>query len=390
LIPRTRVNYTIWDIVVALVRRSRHGPWSRRLTGQLQDVYGIEPLLTASGRGALYHLLEAIPHHHVIVPAYTCSAVHEAAMLAGKHIRCVDVPAGCCNTTAEALTEDADGDSIIIATHQFGFPCDIKRVVAIAHAKGSYVVEDCAAALGATVDGQPVGTFGDASFFSFDCSKLVTVPLKGGFLVVQDSELRQRVVAASKKAMRVMSVLTKLRILTAGLVLRVIGHSSLYSLFHSLHFKMRGRVTAETGKLATKLNDFYCLHLAEWQACIASKQFSRLDALVSQRRILFDRLLDKLSAAQVTLPKFGDREGSAPIRFPILIPEDKIFFYHELCKRGIDCSFSFTFLAPHTIGPHAKEIAEQILDLPFYHSLTLNELDMTAKAVQGTAEKVST
>jgi dTDP-4-amino-4,6-dideoxygalactose transaminase len=372
-----------------MARRSRHGPWSRRLTGQLQDVYGIEPLLTASGRGALYHLLESIPRHRVIVPAYTCSAVHEAAMLAGKHITCVDVPTGCFNATAKALTEDADGDTIIIATHQFGFPCDIKKIVEIAHSKSAYVVEDCAASLGATVDGQPVGTFGDASFFSFDCSKLVTVPLKGGFLVVQDSELRQRVFAASKKAMRVMPLLTKLRILAAGLILRVIGHNSLYSLFHSLHFKMRGRVTAETGILATKLNDFYCLQLAEWQSCIASKQLSKLDTLVSQRRILFDRLLDKLSAAEVTLPKLGDREGSAPIRFPILVPGDKICFYHELCKHGIDCSFSFTFLAPRTTGLHAKKIAEQILDLPFYHSLRPNELDTIAKAVRKTAKKVS-
>src|SRR5262249_59394507 len=55
----------------------------------------------------------------------------------------------------------------VVPTHLYGQPCEMEAIMRIARARNLAVIEDCAHALGATYRGQKVGTFGDASFFSF-------------------------------------------------------------------------------------------------------------------------------------------------------------------------------------------------------------------------------
>ena len=53
----------------------------------------------------------------------------------------------------------------IVVAHIAGEPADIENIK-IAHERGIYVVEDCAQAHGAKINGKPVGTFGDTAAFS--------------------------------------------------------------------------------------------------------------------------------------------------------------------------------------------------------------------------------
>ena len=71
------------------------------------------------------------------------------------------------------------------------------RSSAIAARHNLRVIEDCAHALGATYDGRPVGTFGDAGFFSFQTLK----PLNcygGGLALVRDAARRRAVRALAE------------------------------------------------------------------------------------------------------------------------------------------------------------------------------------------------
>src|SRR5262249_50385758 len=75
--------------------------------------------------------------------------------------------------------------------------CDMDAIMAIARARNLVVIEDCAHALGATFDGRPVGTFGDAGFFSFQTLK----PLNcygGGLALVRDAAGAARVRALAE------------------------------------------------------------------------------------------------------------------------------------------------------------------------------------------------
>lgn len=83
----------------------------------------------------------------------------------------------------------------VIAVHPHGIPCDIRRLVQLAHTQGVLVVEDCGAALGGYVDGQHIGTHGDFGCFRFD-SEASCAALGGtGVLICRDEETAKHVPA---------------------------------------------------------------------------------------------------------------------------------------------------------------------------------------------------
>ena len=68
----------------------------------------------------------------------------------------------------------------IVCVHLLGMPCDMPAIMAIAREHGLKVVEDCAQALDARINGQHVGTFGDYGCFSFHGAKTMTTLGEGG------------------------------------------------------------------------------------------------------------------------------------------------------------------------------------------------------------------
>lgn len=92
----------------------------------------------------------------------------------------------------EELQKVIDKDSVVIATHQFGNPCRIEEIQSLCRRTGAILIEDCAASLGTHIQGQPAGSFGDYAFFSFDSTKLVTVPSKGGFIIAREATETER------------------------------------------------------------------------------------------------------------------------------------------------------------------------------------------------------
>lgn len=75
----------------------------------------------------------------------------------------------------------------IVAVHLYGVPCDIKSIVSLARRYGLKLIEDSAESLGARVDGQLVGTFGDVGCFSFFGNKVLTTG-EGGMCLAKDRE----------------------------------------------------------------------------------------------------------------------------------------------------------------------------------------------------------
>jgi perosamine synthetase len=76
----------------------------------------------------------------------------------------------------------------IMAVHLYGVPCDMTALQALAARYGLHIVEDCAEALGASIDGRHVGTFSDVGTFSFFGNKTVTTG-EGGMAITNDDVL---------------------------------------------------------------------------------------------------------------------------------------------------------------------------------------------------------
>ena len=380
MIPRVRVNYGWRELLAAFA--SRAGTERRDLRATLAALCGVgDVLLTPSGRAGLHAILQAVPHRRVLVPAYTCKAVVEAALLAGKEVAYVDAAPESFNSGAEALADRLDSDTVFVATHQFGIPCAIAEIAQLCRERGALLVEDCAASLGTRVGGKLTGTFGDAAFFSFDSTKLIHVPLKAGFVIARTPELLARIRAGYEAGIEAMPRAHQWRLFFLGLAYVLLAHPGLYRLYHTA--ALRRRYTAETRVLERTRTAFYRYDVTEWQAAIARPQLARLDAIVARRRALFAAYRNALAGCRrLALPPDDARGEWACIRFPIRVPGDKLAWYRAANARGVDFAFSFTHLVCPPEQARAHALGRAVLDLPYYDRLTPAELQHTAQTLR--------
>ncbi|MEM7366039.1 MAG: DegT/DnrJ/EryC1/StrS family aminotransferase, partial [Pseudomonadota bacterium] len=80
----------------------------------------------------------------------------------------------------------------IMPVHLAGWPCDMPRIRKLADEHGLLVIEDCAQAHGARVDGALVGTYGDAAAFSFCTDKIMSTGGEGGMVLFQNANAWDR------------------------------------------------------------------------------------------------------------------------------------------------------------------------------------------------------
>jgi dTDP-4-amino-4,6-dideoxygalactose transaminase len=151
-----------------------------------------------SGTGALHTALSALgvgPGQEIIVPAYMWVSVVGAVVNLGA----IPVLADIDHTFGidpdllpQRITPRTRG---IIAVHMSGAPINIKPLAEITRRHSLFLLEDCAQANGASVDGQMVGTFGDMAVFSFQMNKNMTSG-EGGCVVTSNERLYRRAVAS--------------------------------------------------------------------------------------------------------------------------------------------------------------------------------------------------
>jgi dTDP-4-amino-4,6-dideoxygalactose transaminase len=383
LIPRQRANVRATDLARAARvddrDRARRAALADSLAGLTEHPH---VMLAASGRGALLALLATAERERVIVPGYTCKAVVEAARLADVTVEITDVSDGF-NWAPQDVEGAAGPDSVVVVTHQFGIAGDVAGVVDTARAAGALVIEDCAAALGGWSGGRRLGSFGDAAFYSFDMSKLVHVPPKGGALTLADDGWARRSAAWLARETWPMDRAAKARDLAYGGVLAATDRPLAYRGLHTALLAGRGRATTDTPALNVKRGPFYDTAFAEWQAALALPQMRRVDELAADARTRYKTYLDGLEGCRaIRLPPHDEAQEWAPIRFPILVPEDKLATYGELLRLGVDCAFSFTHLARREGLPRATVLADSVLDLPFYAGLKPREADQVIEAVR--------
>ncbi|MDD5566245.1 MAG: DegT/DnrJ/EryC1/StrS family aminotransferase, partial [Candidatus Omnitrophica bacterium] len=147
--------------------------------------------VTGSGIAAFYLLLKAVAQRarrkEVILPAYTAASLVVAVQKAGLIPVLCDVSLKDFNLSETDLYNRLSGQTLaVVAVHMFGI-----GVSYIATLKGKIgpdaaLIEDCAQAMGTMIDSCQVGTFGDASFFSFNRGK--NIPASAGGLIVTNTE----------------------------------------------------------------------------------------------------------------------------------------------------------------------------------------------------------
>ena len=126
----------------------------------------------------------------VIVTSRTFLASVSSIVTAGAIPVFADVDRDSQNITPETVAKViTPRTKAIIAVHLAGWPCDMDGLMALAKAHDLVVIEDCAQAHGALWRGQPVGSIGHASAWSFCQDKIMTTGGEGGMLTTNDPTL---------------------------------------------------------------------------------------------------------------------------------------------------------------------------------------------------------
>jgi perosamine synthetase len=155
-------------------------------------VYGVA---CTSGTTALHLALVALgigPGDEVIIPDFTLIVSANVVIQTGARPVLVDVdPETWCIDPTQIEAKITPATKAIMPVHMYGHPCDMVAINEIARRYNLYVIEDCAEAHGSEVNGQRVGSFGDAGCFSFYGNKTLTTG-EGGMVVCRDPELAER------------------------------------------------------------------------------------------------------------------------------------------------------------------------------------------------------
>lgn len=239
----------------------------------------------------------------------------------------------------------------ILPVHLSGCPADMPAIMAIAEKHGLKVIEDAAQAILASIDGQHVGSWGEAAGFSLHPLKNLNVWGDGGIVVTRSQEMRDQLRLLRNHGMKNRDEI------------EIFGHNSRLDSLHAtiglrlikdVHWITEKRIeyAKQFDEAFKELNDFIDIpHRPENYRWVYHTYVLRVKA----RDALLNYLLDKGIEAKVHYPiamhlqrasrYLGYKKGDFPVaekdaETMITLPVHQHLTQEEM-KYMIDCVRSF-------------------------------------------------
>lgn len=312
-----------------------------------------------SGTDAILVILQALELQcgtRVITSPFTFFATAGSPWRLGIDPVFVDIHPDTLNMDAgliEGALASTDRETVkaIMPVHLFGQCCDMDAVGAAAQKHGLHIIEDMAQAIGATWNGKPAGSFGDAAAVSFYPTKNLGGAGDGGMALFKDPE-----VAARAKLIR--------------------NHGAKERYFHD---EVGGNFRLDT-----------------LQAAYLLVKLDHLDAWHAQRRehaAFYDDAFAEVDA--VTTPSVKPQAQSVVNQYTIRLPDesarDGVKAYLQEAGVGsavyypvpLHLQQCFAKLG-HKPGdfPHSEAAAQTVLSLPIFPELKPEQRDHVAQTIR--------
>ena len=314
------------------------------------------------------HALNISRGDEIIVPPRSFVATASAPALVGAKPIFADVDRDSQAITAETIEPLINKKTkAIIVVHLGGWPAKMSDIIELAKIHNLYVIEDCAQAHGAQLNGKSVGSFGDISCWSFCQDKNISTAGEGGMVSTSNKEL--------------------------------------FEIIWSLKDHGKDRLLAET-KVNPRRKDFRWLHkrfgtnlrLTEIQAAIGRSQLKKIESwqMIRERnaQILID-ILGQNPAIRIPRLNNENRHGwykfYAFVRFENLSSEwSRIRILEELYDEKVTAfsggcgeiyledSFKNAGLTPKEPLPIASELGRTSLMFQIHPTITIEEIERRA------------
>jgi len=335
----------------------------------------------------------------VVLSPYTISDVINMVVCAGGIPVFADLEPDTCNVDAEDVARLVDGDTgAVMVTHLHGLACDVRRIAAICREHGVPLVEDAAQAFGARVEGQQVGTFGDAGIYSFGMYKNLN-SFFGGMVVTPRDDLAEQLqgeIAAfppqevgyylTKLASGVASDLATWPPLFKALTYRVFR----YGFLHDVGF-LNSQVTVDVDpQLKRSLPESYLRRMTSMQARLVLRQLSNVDDHIRQRieraQVYHEGLRD---VSEVSLPPLRTDFSHTYHYFPIQVADRQALLRHMMIERRDvagqhlhNCADLPCFEAFHRDCPNARRTATSVVLLPTYPRYSMQNVERNVASIR--------
>ena len=399
LVPPAGTAVKVSQVLRALKAAcTSNGRSERTLKALGEQVHVPHVFALSSGRAALWAILKALHHLRperdvVAVPAYTCFSVPASIVRAGLRVFPVDVDPETLDFDFAQLALLPEKQLLCIVTsHLFGLVNDVSRIRQIARAKGAFVVDDAAQALGASREGRLAGTCGDVGFYSLGRGKPLACA-EGG-LIVTDSEEIASALQVEAEVLPPSPLPHSAWVFLQTLAYSLFLHPRLYWIPHSLPFLKLGTTEYDPG--------FPITALARFPAAFLSLQMDRLSELNEIRR----KNGTAISRALAGNPHFAaprPADGCLPtyIRFPVMA-QDGPTRDRAVARLRAACISASPFYPGavcdiETIGRHmairdfhrpkAEEVSRRLLTLPTHEYVTDQDLETIVNTLRSVPEE---
>lgn len=326
---------------------TNNGPLVNELELKLKEHLDVDHLLFLSnGTTALQIAIRALDLHGEIITtpfsyvATTSSIVWE---------RCEPVMVDICpdtlnidsNKIEKAIT---DKTTAILAVHVFGNPCDVDAIATIAKKHNLRVIYDAAHAFGTIHKGRSLLSYGDISTCSFHATKIFHT-IEGGAVITPYAEILKRMA-----------------------LFRNFGHISAY----------------EFGDVGINGKN------SEMHAAMGLCNLKYIQNILNVRKKLYQRYRSQLQGIPVS---FQDIEADTQYNysyFPLILENETILLKIQEQLNLNNVHPRRYFLPSLTKLPYiddqstpiAEGISCRILCLPFYHTLSDEEIDMICRIIK--------
>lgn len=343
------------------------GPRTKTFEQALATFVGTPHAATVSSGTAALHLsclAAGIGEgDEVIVPAISFVASASAARYVGAEPVLCDVigPAEFNIDPDDVARRITSRTRAVVAVHFCGYPAAIATLRALCDEHGLVLIEDCAQAIGATIDdaGRQVGTVGELGAFSFFSKKQLCVG-EGGMVTTASEQFDERVRLLRSHAM------------TSTTWDRHRGHDPAYDVV-DIGFNFR---------------------LDEPRAALGLSRLPRLADAIESRRATVRRYRELLADVDGIELCFDDQavEHSSHFAFPVLLRDrdTRDRFRDELKAGGIQTTWypalhkftGYRGYAPAEGLPGASEAADRHCALPLSSQMSDDEVEIVVEVVR--------
>ncbi len=359
------------DAVTSVLRTPRLslGPQTEAFESAMATLARVpHAVAVSSGTAGLHLTLLALnigPGDEVIVPSFTFIAVANAVRYVGAHPVFADIDPATLNldpsSVEAALTSRTRA---LIAVHTFGRPADMAALTALASRHNLVVIEDACEAIGAQIDGRPIGSFGDAAVFAFYPNKQITTG-EGGMVVTPHTETARRMAA----------------------------------------LRNHGRYESAPGAFSdahTELGFNY--RLSEIQCALGLAQLARLEQILARRDSVARRYCELLAGTPgLVLPATGvPGHRLSWFVFVVRLAEHGSAAHRERLRQSLAAAGIATgrYFAPvhqqpaysawraTTRLPITESIADRTLALPFFNRITNTQIERVVTELQAALRRL--